>query len=70
MEGEEEETGIERDEGGIDKEDDQKLLRKRKTRVLDVKRKEDDYCDNGQSCEWTSVDCIDDRGFDEDDYNG
>jgi hypothetical protein len=40
------------------------------TRVLDVKKKEDDYCDYDQSCEWTSVDCIDDRGFDEDDYNG
>jgi hypothetical protein len=31
---------------------------------------EDDYCDYDQHCELTSVDCIDDRGFDEDDYNG
>jgi hypothetical protein len=31
---------------------------------------EDDYCDYDENCDWTSVDCIDDRGFDEDDYNG
>lgn len=29
---------------------------------------QDDFCDNDEGCE--SVDCIDDRGFDEDDYNG
>ena len=29
---------------------------------------QDDFCDNDKGCE--SVDCIDDRGFDEDDYNG
>jgi hypothetical protein len=30
----------------------------------------DDFCDNSEGCESESVDCIDDRGFDEDDYNG
>ena len=30
----------------------------------------DDFCDNSDGCESESVDCIDDRGFDEDDYNG
>jgi hypothetical protein len=29
-----------------------------------------DFCDNDEGCESESVDCIDDRGFDEDDYNG
>jgi hypothetical protein len=30
----------------------------------------DDYCDSDDGCRSESVDCIDDRGFDEDDYNG
>lgn len=31
---------------------------------------EDDYCDRDEGCRSESVDCIDDRNFDEDDYNG
>jgi hypothetical protein len=31
---------------------------------------EDDYCDRDEDCHLRSVDCIDDRGFDEDDYGG
>lgn len=30
----------------------------------------DDYCDESEGCDREDVDCIDDRGFDEDDYNG
>ena len=30
----------------------------------------DDYCDRDEGCRSESVDCIDDRNFDEDDYNG
>ena len=30
----------------------------------------DDYCDADEGCRSESVDCIDDRGFDKDDYNG
>ena len=30
----------------------------------------DDYCDRVEGCRSESVDCIDDRNFDEDDYNG
>jgi hypothetical protein len=30
----------------------------------------DDYCDSDDGCRSESVDCIDDRNFDEDDYNG
>lgn len=33
-------------------------------------QKEDTYCDADENCRSESVDCIDDRGFDEDDYNG
>ena len=31
---------------------------------------DDDYCDYDQNCEWSSIDCIDDTKFDEDDYDG
>jgi hypothetical protein len=31
---------------------------------------EDDFCDYDEHCELTSVDCIDDTKFDEDDYDG
>jgi hypothetical protein len=31
---------------------------------------QDDFCDNDEGCESESVDCIDGRGFGEDDYNG
>ena len=31
---------------------------------------EDDFCDYDQHCEWTSIDCVDDTKFDEDDYDG
>lgn len=30
----------------------------------------DDYCDADEGCRSESVDCIDDRNFDEEDYNG
>ena len=30
----------------------------------------DDYCDKSEECDSASVDCIDDRNFDEDDYDG
>jgi hypothetical protein len=30
----------------------------------------DDYCDRDEGCHREDVDCIDDRGFDEDDYDG
>lgn len=30
----------------------------------------DDYCDADENCRSENVDCIDDRNFDEDDYNG
>jgi hypothetical protein len=30
----------------------------------------DDYCNEEDECGRSDVDCIDDRGFDEDDYNG
>jgi hypothetical protein len=33
-------------------------------------QREDDYCDADEGCRSESVDCIDDRGFDEDDYDG
>jgi hypothetical protein len=33
-------------------------------------QKEDDYCDFDENCQLTTIDCIDDRGFDQDDYNG
>jgi hypothetical protein len=33
-------------------------------------QEEDDFCDSDEGCRSDSVDCIDDRGFDEDDYNG
>lgn len=33
-------------------------------------QEEDTYCDADENCRSESVDCIDDRGFDEDDYNG
>lgn len=33
-------------------------------------QEEDDYCDISEGCHETYIDCIDDRGFDEDDYNG
>jgi hypothetical protein len=33
-------------------------------------QEEDDFCDADEGCESDSVDCIDDRNFDEDDYNG
>jgi hypothetical protein len=28
------------------------------------------FCDADEGCQSDDVDCIDDRGFDEDDYNG
>ena len=31
---------------------------------------EDDYCDADEGCRSDDVDCIDDRNFDEDDYDG
>lgn len=31
---------------------------------------EDDYCDSDDGCRSESVDCIDDRNIDEDNYNG
>jgi hypothetical protein len=33
-------------------------------------QEQDDFCDADEGCRSDSVDCIDDRGFDEDDYNG
>lgn len=33
-------------------------------------QEEDDFCDADEGCQSDSVDCIDDRNFDEDDYNG
>lgn len=33
-------------------------------------QEEDDYCDRDENCQSPRVDCIDDRGFDEDDYDG
>jgi hypothetical protein len=33
-------------------------------------QEQDDYCDADEGCRSENVDCIDDRGFDEDDYDG
>jgi hypothetical protein len=33
-------------------------------------QEEDDYCDRDEDCHLASVDCIDDREFDSDDYDG
>jgi hypothetical protein len=33
-------------------------------------QEDDDYCDADEGCRSESVDCIDDRNFDEDDYDG
>jgi hypothetical protein len=33
-------------------------------------QEEDDFCDADEGCRSESVDCIDDRNFDEDDYDG